>query len=50
MNKKNGIVSRENHPEFIDNAWRKITGWNEYYVHPTGFVKSIKINIKILYE
>lgn len=40
-----GILSRDGHPSFSDSGWKKILDWEEYYVHPTGFIKSKKTRI-----
>lgn len=45
----NSHPSRENHPSFDDSKWKPIAGWSDYYVHPNGYVKSVKIDINPKY-
>jgi hypothetical protein len=38
-------ISRANHPRLSDSNWKKINGWEDYFVHPLGFIKSVKKQI-----
>jgi len=33
------------YPDLNDENWKKIKDWEDYYIHPSGFVKSVKVLI-----
>ncbi len=38
----NGKIEIIKFPEIKSSDWKKIPGWNDYYAHPDGFIKSVK--------
>jgi len=40
----NGKVKILEYPDMNSKYWTKIQNWDEYYIHPDGFIKSIKIS------
>lgn len=43
MKTGNGRIKITDYPDFDDAGWKKIDGFKDYFIHRTGFVKSVKI-------
>jgi len=39
-----GKIKIIDHPKFNDSHWKQISSFKDYFVHPSGFIKSIKQN------
>lgn len=42
---ENGKIRILEHPEFDCPQWKQIPEWDDYFVHPKGFIKSVKHSI-----